>query len=95
MAAPFPLSDRASDVRPGCKTKKDSSDAPTSCRHDVRSYQRKRVFQNTYCWTRELLPPVCAYAKERLNEARSVLIASVPLLSFEEEKCGCVTSMYR
>ncbi|GFO01188.1 hypothetical protein PoB_002769300 [Plakobranchus ocellatus] len=42
MALPFPLSDRATDVRPGCKTQRIT---PTSCRLDVRSYQRKRVFQ--------------------------------------------------
>ncbi|GFN89861.1 hypothetical protein PoB_001636700 [Plakobranchus ocellatus] len=60
MAPPFPLSNRGTDVRPSSK---DSSDASTRSRLGVRSDQRKRVFQNMYCWTRELLPPVWAFAK--------------------------------
>ncbi|GFN79493.1 hypothetical protein PoB_000599900 [Plakobranchus ocellatus] len=83
MAAPFPLSDRASDVRPGCKTQRV---APTSSRLDVRSHQRKRVFHNMYCWTRELLPPVFAYAYRYLYNraqlqrdlARNVTLTQAP-----------------
>ncbi|GFN94782.1 hypothetical protein PoB_002128800 [Plakobranchus ocellatus] len=58
MATPYPLSNRATDVRPGCKTQRivptlrqvaDLVCAPT---------KETRVFPNMYSWTRELLPPV-------------------------------------
>ncbi|GFN91941.1 hypothetical protein PoB_001844700 [Plakobranchus ocellatus] len=65
IAAPFPLSDRASDVRPGCKTQRI---APTLRQvADLMCARiKERVFQNMYCWTRELLPPVCARATPEL-----------------------------
>ncbi|GFN80896.1 hypothetical protein PoB_000740200 [Plakobranchus ocellatus] len=61
LAPPFPLSNRATDVRPGCKTKRIAPTlrqvADLMCAHT-----KEKVFQNMYCWTRELLPPVWAYA---------------------------------
>ncbi|GFO25841.1 hypothetical protein PoB_005234600 [Plakobranchus ocellatus] len=53
----------ATDVRPGCKTQRIAPALrKVASRLGVRSHQRNRVFQNMYCWTRELLPPVWAYA---------------------------------
>ncbi|GFO14145.1 hypothetical protein PoB_004065000 [Plakobranchus ocellatus] len=61
MAPPFPLPNRAADVRPGCKTQRI---APT-LRQDgnrgrlgVLSLKETRIFPNTYCWTHDLLLPV-------------------------------------
>ncbi|GFO47447.1 hypothetical protein PoB_007395200 [Plakobranchus ocellatus] len=53
-APPFPSSDRTADVRTGCKTQR----IALTLRHlAVRSHQRKRVFQNMYCWTSIVLLP--------------------------------------
>ncbi|GFO46993.1 hypothetical protein PoB_007349800 [Plakobranchus ocellatus] len=63
MAPPFPLCNRATDIRPGCKTQRI---APTLRQDESRSrlgllsHQRNRVFSNMYCWTLALLPPVWA-----------------------------------
>ncbi|GFO00955.1 hypothetical protein PoB_002746000 [Plakobranchus ocellatus] len=59
-APPFPLSDRAADVRPGCKTQRIAQTlrqvADLMC-----AGAKERDYFKTYCWTRELLPSVWAY----------------------------------
>ncbi|GFN97576.1 hypothetical protein PoB_002408200 [Plakobranchus ocellatus] len=66
MATPISLSDRGTDVRPGCKTQRIiptlRQDANCS-RLGVVSPKETRVFPNMYCWTSELLPLVWAHAK--------------------------------
>ncbi|GFO20259.1 hypothetical protein PoB_004676400 [Plakobranchus ocellatus] len=63
MAAPFPLSNRATDLRPGCKTQMIAPmlrlDGSRS-RLGVLSSKETRVFPNMSSWTRELLPPIWA-----------------------------------
>ncbi|GFO32532.1 hypothetical protein PoB_005903700 [Plakobranchus ocellatus] len=53
----FPLSNRVTDVRRGCKIQRI---APTlrQVADLVCARTKERVFQNMYCWTRELLPSV-------------------------------------
>ncbi|GFN87727.1 hypothetical protein PoB_001423300 [Plakobranchus ocellatus] len=63
MALPFPLFNRATNVRQGCKKQKI---APTLRQDENRSrlgvlwHQKTRVLLNMYFWTRELLSPVLA-----------------------------------
>ncbi|GFO00864.1 hypothetical protein PoB_002736900 [Plakobranchus ocellatus] len=59
---------RATGVRPGRKTQLDSSEASTNGSLGVRSHQRKRVFSNMYCWTRELLAPVWTPSAEVVSD---------------------------
>ncbi|GFO43859.1 hypothetical protein PoB_007036400 [Plakobranchus ocellatus] len=66
MAAPFPLFDRATDVRPGCKTRRI---APTL--RQVADLVCARTKESEYFKTREVLPPVWAYAKTKHRGTRS------------------------
>ncbi|GFO49589.1 hypothetical protein PoB_007609400 [Plakobranchus ocellatus] len=62
MAPPFPLSDRATDVRPGCKTQRIAPTLRQVADLVCARTKEREYLKNMYRWTRELLPPVWAYA---------------------------------
>ncbi|GFO42056.1 hypothetical protein PoB_006856100 [Plakobranchus ocellatus] len=68
MAPRSPLSNRATDVRPGYKAQKVAPSLRQAADSLCASTKERRVFQNMYCWTRELLPPVWAYADVLLTD---------------------------
>ncbi|GFO28629.1 hypothetical protein PoB_005513400 [Plakobranchus ocellatus] len=61
MASPFRLSNRATDVRPCCKTQRIAQmlrQDESRSRLGVLLSKKTRMFPNMYCWTYELLSSV-------------------------------------
>ncbi|GFO17290.1 hypothetical protein PoB_004379500 [Plakobranchus ocellatus] len=81
MAAPFPLSDRASDVRPGCKTQRIAPTLPQVADLMGARIKEREYFKTCIVGHRtfELLPPVWANAKSTCIFGAVEFEAQLPL----------------
>ncbi|GFN92852.1 arylamine n-acetyltransferase, partial [Plakobranchus ocellatus] len=81
----------ATDVRPGCKTQRIAPTLRQVADLVCAPTKKKRVFQNMYCWTQELLPPVWAYANCDISPSEMAdyqMFTKEEALKFLESRLG-------